>query len=161
MKCEKCKKEKETGSYYEFHYGNSSMSDMGPIPASPGARRYLVTTRIEGSRRAWICRTCVIKETLLPIIIGTLFCALLPATIALRSLYTGEISASIATLATVFLLLCLCGGVCLIGMGIGEISVSGENRAIEANSSELLEAGYNKFLNHRDYKKFRKESLGL
>ena len=31
MKCQLCKKEKETGSYYEFHYGNTSMSDMGPI----------------------------------------------------------------------------------------------------------------------------------
>ena len=136
------------------------MTDMGPIPSSPDGRRYLVTTRIEGSRRSWICRTCVIKETLLPIVIGTLFCALLPATIALRSLYTGEISAPMATLAAVFLLLFLCGGVCMIGMGISEIGVSGENRAIEANSSKLLEARYNKFLNHREYKTFRKKSLG-
>ena len=121
----------------------------------------MVTTTIEGSRRSWICRVCVIKGTLLPIAIGTLLCALLPASIALRSLYTGEISESIATLADVFLFLLLIGGVCLIRMGVGEIGVSGENRAIEANPSELHEAGYNKFLNHRDYKKFRKKSLGL
>lgn len=161
MKCQKCKKEKETGSYYEFHYGYSSMSDMGPTPSSPTGRRYLVTTRIEGSKRSWICRTCVIKGTLIPIAIGTLLCALLPATMALRSLYAGEISGSIATLVAVFLLICLCVGFCLIGMGIGEIGVSGENRAIEANSSELREAGFNEFLNHRDYKKFKKKSLGL
>ena len=97
----------------------------------------------------------------MPIAIGIILCALLPATIALRSLYTGEISGSIATLVTVTLLTCLCLGVYLIGMGIGEIGVSGENRAIDANSSELREAGFNKFLNHRDYKKFRKKSLGL
>ena len=60
-----------------------------------------------------------------------------------------------------FLLMCLGVGVSLIGMGIGEIGVSGENRAIDANSSELREAGFDEFLNHRDYKKFRKKSLGL
>lgn len=95
------------------------------------------------------------------ITIGTILCSLLPATMALRSLYTEDISGSIATLAAVFLLICLCVGVSLIGMGVGEIGVSGENRAIEANSSELREAGFNEFLNHRDYKKFRKKSLGL
>ena len=121
----------------------------------------MVTTRIEGSRRSWICRSCVNKGILLPLAIGTLLCALLPATMAIRSLYTGEISGPIATLVAVFLLICLCIGLYSIGVGIMEIGVSGENRAIEANSSELLEAGYNKFLNHRDYKKFRKESLGL
>jgi len=161
MKCQNCKKEKEIGSYYEFHYGNTSMSDMRPIHSSPTGRRYMVTTRIEGSRRSWICRRCMIKGALLPIAIGTMLCATLPATMALRSLYAGEISGSIATLAAVFLLICLCVGVYLIGMGIGEIGVSGENRAIEANSSELREAGYDKFLNHRDYKSFRKKSLGL
>ena len=161
MKCQKCNKEKENGSYYEFHYGNTSMSDMGPVQWSPTGRRYMVTTTIEGSRRSWICRTCVIKGTIMPIAIGIILCALLPASMALRSLYTGEISGSIATLVTVILLTCLCLGVYLIGMGIGEIGVSGENRAIEANSSELREAGYDKFLNHRDYKKFRKKSLGL
>ena len=121
----------------------------------------MVTTRIEGSRRSWICRTCAIKGTLLPIVIGIMFCALLPATIALRSLYTEEISGSIATLAAVFLLMCLCVGVSLIGMGMGEIGVCGENRAIDANSSELREAGFDEFLNYRDYKKYRKKSLGL
>lgn len=161
MECQKCNKEKKTGSYYEFHYGNTSMSDMGPVPWSPTGRRYMVTTTIEGSRRSWICRTCVIKGTIMPIAIGILLCALLPATIALRSLYAGEILGSLATLMTVTLLTCLCLGVYLIGMGIGEIGVSGENRAIDANSSELREAGFNKFLNHRDYKKFRKKSMGL
>ena len=161
MQCQNCKKETETGSYYEFHYGNSSMSDMGPIPSSPSGRRYLVTTTIEGSRRSWICQTCVIKGTLIPIAIGTLLCALLPATMVLRSLYAGEISGSIATLVAVFLLMCLCVGVYLIGIGIGEIGVNGENRAIEADSSELREAGYDEFLNHRGYEKFRKKSLGM
>ena len=46
-------------------------------------------------------------------------------------------------------------------MGISEIGTSGENRAIDANSSELREAGFNEFLNHSDYKKFKKKSLGL
>ena len=71
----------------------------------------MVTTRIEGSRRAWICRSCVIKGTLMPPAMGTLLCALLPATMAIRSLYTGEISGSIATLVAVFLLICLCVGI--------------------------------------------------
>ncbi len=57
--------------------------------------------------------------------------------------------------------MCLGVGVSLIGMGIGEIGVSGENRAIDANFSKLREARFNKFLNHRDYKKFRKKSMGL
>ena len=161
MKCQNCNKEKKTGSYYEFHYGSTNMSDMGPVQWSPTGRRYMVTTRIEGSRRSWICRRCVIKGNIMPIAIGTILCSLLPATIAMRSLYTEDISGSIATLAAVFLLMCLCVGVSLIGMGIGEIGVSGENRAIDANSSELREAGFNEFLNHRDYKKFRKKSLGL
>jgi hypothetical protein len=161
MKCQKCNKEKENGSYYEFHYGNTSMSDMGPIHSSPTGRRYMVTATIEGSRRSWICRVCVIKGALLPIAIGTLLCALLPATMALRSIYAGEISDPIATLVGVFLFICLCVGVSLIGMGIGEIGVSGENRATEVNSSELREAGFDEFLNHRDYKKFRKKSMGL
>jgi hypothetical protein len=161
MECQICKKEKETGSYYEFHYGNSSMSDMGPILSSPTGRKYLVTTRIEGSRRSWICRTCVIKGSIMPIAIGIMLCALLPATMALRSLYTGEISGPIATLVAVFLFICLCVGISLIGMGIGEIGVSGENRAIDANSSELREAGFDEFLNHREYKKFKKKSMGL
>jgi len=41
--------------------------------------------------------------------------------------------------------MCLCVGVYLIGMGIGEIGVNGENRAIDAYSSELREAGLNEF----------------
>jgi len=57
--------------------------------------------------------------------------------------------------------MCLCVGVSLIGMGMGEIGVCGENRAIDANSSELREAGFDEFLNYRDYKKYRKKSLGL
>lgn len=121
----------------------------------------MVTTNIEGLRRSWICRTCVIKGTIMPVAIGTLLCALLPASMALRSIYAGEISDPIATLAAVFLFICLYAGVHQIGMGIGEIGVSGENRAIEANSSELREAGFDEFLNHRDYKKFRKKSLEL
>ena len=121
----------------------------------------MVTTSIEGSRRSWICRTCLLKGILLPIAIGILLCALLPTTIALRSIYAGEISHPIASLVGVFLFACLCVGVSAIGMGIGKIGVSGENRAIEANSSELREAGFDEFLNHRDYKKFRKKSMGL
>ena len=161
MQCQNCKKEKEIGSYYEFHYGNTSMSYMGPIQWSPTGRRHMVTTRIEGSRRSWICQMCVIKGILLPIAIGILLCALVPATVALRSIYAGEISDSVATLVAVFLFICLYAGVHQIGMGIGEIGVSGENRAIEVICSELREAGYDKFLNHRNYKKFRKKSLGL
>ncbi len=48
-----------------------------------------------------------------------------------------------------------CGqdGLCLIVQGIGEIGISGENRAIEAKNSTLQLAGYDKLLNHRDFKK--------
>ena len=141
MECQKCNKEKKTGSYYEFHYGSTTMSDMGPVQWSPTGRRYMVTTTIEGSRRSWICRTCVIKGTLMPVAIGILIWSLVPATMALRLIYAGEISDPIASLVGVFLFICLYLGVYQIGMGIGEIGVSGENRAIEANSSELREAG--------------------
>lgn len=156
MNCQKCNKERKTGSYYEFHYGSTTMSDMGPIRWSPIGKRYRVTTRIEGSRSSWICRACVNKGIILPVVGGTVLCSLLPVII-----YSGAIPESIAGLVGVLLFICLFVGIGLIVSGIREIGVSGENRAISANFSELHEAGYDEFLNHRDHENFRKKSLGL
>jgi hypothetical protein len=154
MRCEKCNKEKKTGAYYEFHYGKSiSYQQIAPFPSE----KYRATYRIEGSRRSWICRACVVRGVLSPVGIGMIFWAVLAVIITASDIIRKSAidSQCIVTVGSILAIICFFTGISFILNGINEIGVSGENRAIEANRPGLKEAGYDKLLNHRDYRKIR------
>lgn len=154
MICEKCGQDRQSGSTYEFRYGaTTSAMPMGPISSG----KYRMTVRIAGSKRPWICRACMLKGILLPMAIGLILGVVIPAALALAVAATRDLPGGlwnlVGTIAPLLAILCFGIGLSLIVQGIGEIGVSGENRAIEANNAALQQAGYDKLLNHRDFKK--------
>ncbi len=154
MRCEKCGLDRESGSYYTFRYGTSSST---PVDLRPGSEKYRVTTRIAGEKTSWICRKCVLKGIALNFYLGIGFAVVLPVVILLigaaaRSL-NGRLLDLIASAGACVMVISFGVGITGIVSGIGEIAVSGENRAIEANRSELNQAGYSVLLNHREYRK--------
>jgi hypothetical protein len=58
MKCEYCENDSKEGSNYLFYYGKHVSTTM-PVP---GMRKY--NFKLAGQKKAWICRSCVLKRFL-------------------------------------------------------------------------------------------------
>lgn len=156
MRCEKCSKEKNTGSYYDFYYGTLVSSNMGPIQPERLPTTWTAAYRIAGSKRSWICRACVIRGFMSGIAAGVVLWMVVAAVLGLRWLYAGDIPGLLAIALVPVSLFCFIGGIDLIWSGIREIGISGESRAIEANRSHLQNSGYDVFFNHREYHRLKR-----
>jgi len=155
--CEKCKCEKDKGAFYEFHYGHYSSTPISTYPSE----KSLVKESIAGSMRSWICQTCMLKGILGPIGRGLASWAvggLIFLAIELLRDHI-DIPECVSTFVAIIIFVGFCMGIYGLIDGLGEIGVSGENRAIEANRSTLTEAGFNNFYNHRKHREFKKRML--
>ena len=181
MKCEKCAKEREKGTMFEFHYGHSHTERTG---GDALAKEYTTTAIIVGSDQTWICKWCVSKRVLLTLGLGSfLFLGLILKmenvnvdyySVSYRiSAFLGNLFGPVAgmqisrvvkavwttimspTFLTIWGVAGI-GGAFLLWTGLKEIGVAGENVAIRSSMSRL--DGYSLFLNSRHYKKFLKRS---
>ena len=152
MLCEKCGKDRHTGSTYSFFYGTMGFPETRDY--TPMYR--VVSTRytIAGQASAWICDSCVGRALLpqiVPGLVGLLLGGLLIGVFILALGKFTDIKVLVGIL--VFALLCMATGILVTFMRKQEY---GERAAIGVRTKELRSQGYNAFLTSNEHKKMRK-----
>jgi hypothetical protein len=155
MKCAKCKKEKEKGAYYTFHYGRSVGSSQRVKSDSPLAKKYKQTYQIAGSKQAWICTACLIQGIMRsPAGIAATLAVVSALVLVFRDSLWYVLGEDPALYGGLGLILCALYLVnYAFDYNVDAIAVCGDDQAIRAYRSELKAAGHDMFFNRREYRK--------